>query len=84
MIYKKQLLFVVLSEDIVKSWSAKNNLTGEIPEGLGNLTTLDRLLLNGNQLRGILPQSLTRLTKLKGFYFGDTELGLDPFWWIIA
>ena len=51
-----------------------NNLTGEIPTELGNLTNLEELRLYNNQLSGALPQSLTGLTKLREFFFNNTEL----------
>ena len=35
----------------------------------GKLLNLEKLLLNGNQLSGMLAQSLTNLTNLKIFYF---------------
>ena len=41
-----------------------NNLTGEIPRELGDLTNLDRLLLNNNNLTGEIPRELGSLTNL--------------------
>ena len=58
-----------------------NQLSGEIPSELGNLTNLEWLWLNSNtSLTGVLPQSLTKLTKLERFSFGGTGLcaPLDP------
>ena len=52
-----------------------NELSGEIPEGLSNLTNLTELYLNDNaSLRGALPQNLTGLTKLEKLLFQDTGL----------
>ena len=47
---------------------------------MGNLSYLEQLLLNNNQLSGALPQSLTKLTKLERFLFQGTGLctPLDP------
>ena len=47
-----------------------NQLTGEIPTELGNLTNLTELNIGQNNLSGALPQSLTGLTKLEKFFFG--------------
>ena len=49
----------------------RNQLSGELPAELGNLASLEALLLFGNQLSGELPQSLTGLTALWGFFFFD-------------
>jgi len=38
-----------------------NQLTGEIPSEIGNLTNLNFLYLNDNQLTGDIPQSLCDL-----------------------
>jgi Leucine-rich repeat (LRR) protein len=35
-----------------------NQLTGEIPSEIGNLTNLDNLLFNYNQLSGIIPDEI--------------------------
>ena len=47
-----------------------NQLSGSIPDSLGDLTNLERLYLNHNQLSGSIPDSLGDLTSL-------TELRLD-------
>ena len=44
---------------------ARNGLSGEIPEELGNLTNLDRLTLGSNQLSGEIPNELGSLTNLR-------------------
>ena len=52
-----------------------NNLSGAIPVDLGNLTILEHLYLeNNSSLTGVLPQSLTGLTKLERFFFQGTGL----------
>lgn len=42
-----------------------NNLAGEIPPELGNLTRLDTLILGWNKLEGEIPSELGNLTNLK-------------------
>ena len=41
-----------------------NQFSGEIPEGIGNLTNLEVLLLHNNQLSGTIPESICNLEKL--------------------
>ena len=48
-----------------------NNLTGELPAELGDLSNLTELYVNDNQLTGTLPHSLTNLTQLTDFNFDD-------------
>jgi len=38
-----------------------NQLTGGIPNGIGNLTNLINLILNDNQLTGVIPESICDL-----------------------
>ena len=52
-----------------------NQLSGEIPTELGNLSNLEQVGINDNQLTGELPDSLTGLTMLQGLFF-DTNAGL--------
>ena len=42
-----------------------NNLAGEIPQELGNLTKLTHLSLHDNNLTGEIPRELGNLTKLR-------------------
>ena len=49
----------------------RNQLSGEIPTELGNLSNLEALILAVNQLTGELPQSLTGLTMLQWLFFGS-------------
>ena len=51
--------------------SPRNQLSGEIPTELGNLSNLEALILAVNQLTGELPQSLTGLTMLQWLFFGS-------------
>lgn len=47
-----------------------NDITGNIPGELGNLSTLMSLKLQNNQFTGEIPASLGRLPKLKFMYAG--------------
>ena len=52
----------------------RNQLTGEIPAELGNLTNLARLRLDGNRLTGTIPAELGRLTNLTVLYLSGNPL----------
>ena len=51
-----------------------NQLTGEIPAELGNLTNLEGLDLYGNQLTGEIPAELGNLTNLTHLYLSGNQL----------
>ena len=53
---------------------ADNTLTGGIPAELGNLTSLERLYLNGNALTGGIPAELGSLTNLITLSLNGNEL----------
>ena len=40
---------------------SNNQLSGSIPDGIGNLINLEELLLNNNQLSGNVPESISDL-----------------------
>ena len=46
-----------------------NQLNGEIPTELGNLSRLKLLYIGDNNLTGVLPQSLTGISGLESFHF---------------
>ena len=52
-------------------------MTGAIPRDLGNLSDLEWLYLNGNQLRGAIPSDLGNLSNLKWLVLYDNRL-TDP------
>lgn len=54
-----------------------NNLTGEIPSEIGNLTSLKILHISSNNIRGILPVSMGNLKNLENMYFNDNNLSGD-------
>ena len=51
-----------------------NQLTGVIPEALGQLNNLRYLLLNHNQLTGPIPEALGQLNNLQALYLTDNQL----------
>ncbi|MBO7602568.1 MAG: leucine-rich repeat domain-containing protein [Bacteroidaceae bacterium] len=53
---------------------AENNLTGTIPESIGNLGNLDNLYLNDNQLTGDIPESIGNLVNLTRLYLYNNQL----------
>ncbi|MDB4442602.1 leucine-rich repeat domain-containing protein [bacterium] len=58
-----------------------NNLTGNIPAELGNLTNLQFLFLYSNQLTSSIPVGLRNLTNLEDLSLYDNQLtGTIPTW----
>ena len=53
---------------------SQNNLTGEIPRELGNLTGLEHLNLGRNQLTGKIPRQLGQLNYLAELNLSDNQL----------
>jgi len=52
----------------------ENNITGNLPYSLGNLSNLSILYLEHNQLSGGIPVSLGNLTKLTGLYLAYNQV----------
>ena len=52
----------------------ENQLSGEIPPGLGNLANLTYLRLDGNQLSGEIPSELGNLANLEGLSLYENQL----------
>ncbi len=50
-----------------------NQLNGEIPTGLGDLSNLKLLYVSDNNLTGVLPKSLTGLSGLESFRFHNNS-----------
>ena len=56
-----------------------NQLTGEIPPEIGNLTNLTHLYLQDNQLTGEIPPEMGNLTHLTDLYLQGNQLnGISP------
>merc|ERR1712205_8543 len=55
-------------------WLGENELTGGIPESVGNMTSLQLLLLNNNSLTGSVPESLGQLKSLSGLGLFSNKL----------
>jgi Leucine-rich repeat (LRR) protein len=53
---------------------SENQLTGDIPPSLGNLSSLIHLVLNNNKLSGEIPSSLGDLSSLKWLYLSYNKL----------
>ena len=62
------------SGQVIRLRLENNNLTGEIPSELGNLTNLESLNLENNNLRGEIPSELGNLTNLKSLYLEKNSL----------
>ena len=54
-----------------------NQLSGEIPPGLGNLANLEVLSVWSNRLSGQIPPELGNLSRLNTLYLWDNRLGGD-------
>ena len=52
----------------------ENNLSGEIPTEIGNLTALTWLNLGGNQLTGTIPPEIGNLTEIGNLYLNRNQL----------
>ena len=50
------------------------NLSGSLPQNIGDLTYLEALWLSGNQLSGEIPESLGNLSNLELLYLSDNNL----------
>jgi len=55
-------------------WLHNNQLTGPIPEVIGQLTTLQYLNLGENQLTGSIPDVIGQLTDLQFLYLENNQL----------
>lgn len=68
--------------DIISNFSTKlkkmtfgsNQIQGSIPDGIGNLISLDTLGLERNHLTGSIPNSIGKLQNLAEFYLSENKL----------
>ncbi|XP_068639557.1 receptor-like protein EIX2 [Aristolochia californica] len=68
------ILYLVISLDL-----SNNNLSGKIPEAIGDLLGLKNLNLSGNQLSGKIPESIENLHQLENLNLSKNHLcGLIP------
>ncbi|EPS60654.1 hypothetical protein M569_14148, partial [Genlisea aurea] len=51
-----------------------NQLTGSLPDELGNLSNLDRIQIDQNQISGPVPPSFANLRKAKHFHLNNNSL----------
>jgi len=58
-------------------WLNYNNLRGQIPSQIGDLSELSILHLSGNRLKGSLPNEIGNLTKLVQFWISNNWLTGD-------
>ncbi|MCB2222407.1 MAG: leucine-rich repeat domain-containing protein [Bacteroidetes bacterium] len=58
-------------------WIQSNNLTGDIPASIGDLTALESLHLSSNQITSI-PESIGNLTELTELWLGWTPITIIP------
>ncbi|KAI8028409.1 putative LRR receptor-like serine/threonine-protein kinase [Camellia lanceoleosa] len=63
-----------LSKDLYYFNIRNNRMTGNIPEGIGNLSGLVSLYLWGNQFSGTIPVTVGRLGQLQRLYLNQNKL----------
>ncbi|KAM7519046.1 hypothetical protein LguiB_018008 [Lonicera macranthoides] len=51
-----------------------SKIKGEIPMGIGNLSSLSALIFESNELSGFIPSTLGRLKNLEQLHLGDNDL----------
>ncbi len=64
----------VITRRVTQLSLGSNNLSGPLPDAIGNLTEMDRLFLDNNNITGPLPTTIGALTKLTYFQFWNTQI----------
>ena len=65
--------------DLTEISLANNNLSGNLPSQLGDLTLLKKLSLGNNQLTGSIPQAFDQLINMQFLYLNNNQLtGVFP------
>ena len=59
---------------VTKLYLENNNLTGPLPDSLGQLNHLQELSLSGNQLSGFIPDSFEHLIRLQVLHLSSNRL----------
>jgi hypothetical protein len=62
----------------IPSFSAANNLIGELPEEIKLLEDTEELLLFGNKLKGIIPEGIASMKKLRNIDVERNQFSGQP------
>ncbi|MEM8526180.1 MAG: HYR domain-containing protein [Bacteroidota bacterium] len=63
---------------VARIFLINNDLKGEIPNAIGQLTYLESLVLNGNQIRGTIPSSISKNRRLFSISLSFNEITAIP------
>lgn len=68
-----------LSSSLIRIYASNCMITGEIPRGIGNLSSLNNLDIAGNDISGFVPTTVSGLRRLQGLFLSQNTLrGLLP------
>ena len=65
---------IIATGNVTGLYLGNNQLTGILPNSLGNLSQLDFITLAGNKITGVIPDSLGNLTQLTELHLDDNLL----------
>lgn len=63
----------VSNNRVTKLSLSKNNVTGTLPNSIGNLSNLTQLILSSNEIGGTLPTTLGQMTGLRGIHISNNN-----------